>query len=169
MLHIYTQFYFFRFCFILLNFCQLLKWSHVTHPFKKVAYIFNTHLLGYSVTFPLFFFCARTVFIIEKTKVSLLVVSAFSSKTSLKAHANLCSVKELHWESQLWWKLVAEIDFHAIVMPFISIFVLSRWNLILYSTRHTSFPLNRVRPHQCSSYDLPHLHATLDLSGECSL
>lgn len=38
-------------------------------------------------------------------------VAAF--KTSLKAHANLCSVKELYWESRLWSKLVAKIHFNA--------------------------------------------------------
>lgn len=35
--------------------------------------------------------------------------------------------------------------------------------------RRTSFPLNRVHPPQCSSHDPPHLHATLDFSGEFSL
>lgn len=41
-------------------------------------------------------------------------VTAF--KTSLKARANLCSVKELYWESRLWSKLVAEIHFNAFLL-----------------------------------------------------
>lgn len=58
--------------------------------------IFNTHLLGSSVLLFFFFFCSRTVFLLlkkerERTKVLLLVFSAFSSKTFLKAHASLRS------------------------------------------------------------------------------
>ena len=51
------------------------------------------------------FFVPLLFLLFRKTKVSLLVFDAFSAKkkkTSVEARANLCSVKELPWESQSW-------------------------------------------------------------------
>lgn len=101
-LYIYTRFHFFLFFKLFFHFVKLLLVTQIKScdpSLQMVVYIFNTNTLGYSVTSPIYllpYFCA-----IEKTKVLVLLFSAFSPRTSLKAHANISSVRELHWESAL--------------------------------------------------------------------
>lgn len=89
----------------LLYYSNEVRWTILFN--SGILYIFNTQLLGCSFTFCFLFpscFCSW----------GNQSVAAF--KTSLKGHANFCSLKELYWESRLWSKLVAEIHFNAFLL-----------------------------------------------------
>lgn len=104
------------------------------------------------ICYNFFFFSSLPYFAFDKTKVLVLRSSAFSPKTSLEAHADMCSVSELHLgESTMVKTNSRNSNFYAIGS------ILS--NII--SDDHTSIPSYRVHAAQRYSCYLTHMHATL--------
>lgn len=152
---IYTRFYFFSLFFVSFN-RQLLKWSHVTHLFKwwLISLIYTPMgMFCYFLLFFLFLFCFRDG---ENQSIAARLWCFFNPETSGRAHADLCSVRERHWENPLCWRLVAENGFPGfIVLPLSLFFSLSRQNRFSYFLWYVCVRAHKNRVHlpQCSPYN----------------